>query len=167
MYLFWLLPWGMIENCKLSLLIKFYLDLFNCKVGKYGDIQIAVWMSFFHRRGRRPRRPVTFDLIKTFFSNRRAGGISRRDGWFDLSIFCLLKPRFIICSFLVRTRNEPKKPPMGVPLGTPSAVRILRCERGVMSDKPRHLCDNTRSQRLCICFGCCRGGWLKIANYLC
>ena len=39
---------------------------------------------------------------------------------------------------------------MGVPLGTPSAVRILRCERGVMSDKPRHLCDKTRSQRLCV-----------------
>ena len=30
------------ENCKLSLLIKFYLDLFNCKVGKYGEIHIAV-----------------------------------------------------------------------------------------------------------------------------
>ena len=80
-----------------------------------------------------------------------------RDEWFDLSIFCFINSKLFIRSFLVRTRNEPKKPPKGVPLGTPSAVRILRCERGVMSDKPRHLCDKTRSQRLCVWFGCCRG----------
>ena len=121
-------------------------------------------MSFFHRRGRRPRRPVTFDLIKTSFSNRRAGVYSRRDGWFDLSMFCLLYSKLILRSFLVRTRNEPKKPPKGVPLGTPSAVRILRCERGQCFNKPRHLCDKIRSQRLCVWFGCCCGGgfWLKI-----
>ena len=41
-------------------------------------------------------------------------------------------PKYIwdIRSFLVRTRNEPKKPPMGVPLGTPAAVRIFKMRTG-------------------------------------
>ena len=48
------------------------------------------------------------------------------------SVFCLI----IIRSFLVRTRNEPKKPPMGVPLGTPSAVRIFKMRTGSKWAKP-------------------------------
>ena len=47
-------------------------------------------------------------------------------------------PKYIwdIRSFLVRTRNEPKKPPMGVPLGTPSAVRIFKMRTGSKWAKP-------------------------------
>ena len=110
------------------------------------------------------KKPPFVGFFGFWFNLGRAGFISRRDGWFDMSMFCLLYSKLILRSFLVRTRNEPKKPPKGVPLGTPSAVRILRCERGVMSDKPRHLCDNTRSQRLCVYFGLLPWGgfWLKI-----